>query len=125
MKVRIVFATANAVRRHACKSGQRDPRQLRSTMKSLYVLAEAVCRFDKCADDTGLGRGVAGVRDDIQRCFGPGAVQIPGVHDRTNDVVATVNDYRWNVSNTIDVVEQVVVGLEETVIDEVMTLNPR
>jgi len=30
-----------------------------------------------------------------------------------------------NVSNAIDVLKQVVVSVEETVIDEVVTLNPR
>ena len=43
---------------------------------------------------TGFQRRVAGIADNAQVGFRPGAVQVPGAADRTNDVVAALDDHR-------------------------------
>ena len=52
-------------------------------------------------------------------------MQVPCVHKRTHHVVTSMNNHRRNVSNAIDVFDQVVVSLEETVVHEVVTLDSR
>ena len=43
-----------------------------------------------------------GVENDLESRFRPGAMQIPGIRHRTNNVVPTLHDYARYVSNFID-----------------------
>ena len=53
--------------------------EAKACLGSLVMLAEVICCLDERAGDAGFEGGVAGVGDDLQGCFGPGAVQVPGV----------------------------------------------
>lgn len=86
---------------------------------------KTVRRPHECVGDAGFGGGVAGVGDDLQRCFGPGAVEVPCVHHRTDDVVTSMHDHAGDVSNAIDVFDQVIIRVEETVVHEVVTFDSR
>src|SRR5688572_31377431 len=44
---------------------------------------------------------------------------------RTDDVVTTMDNHAGNLSNAIDMFDQVVVSFKETVVHEVVTLNSR
>lgn len=51
-------------------------------------------------------------------------MKLPGAHDRTNNIVAALNNHGRNVSNLADVINQVIISVEENVVDEVMALDP-
>ena len=52
--------------------------------------------------------------------FGPSLHKLPGCHDRTHAVVTPLNDHSRDITNPLDVIEQLVLVLEEASVDEVM-----
>src|SRR3546814_8083717 len=64
-------------------------------------------------------------RRDRQLRLRPGLVQVPGVLDRADDVVAAMDDDAGDVGDLAHVAQQLVVDLEEAAVDEVMVLDPR
>ena len=67
---------------------------------------------------------MAGIGDDFEVCFWPGPVEFPRAHDGADNVVTALDDHAGNVSNLVDIVDQEVIGIEEDVVDEVVTLDP-
>ena len=55
--------------------------------------------------------------------FGPGAVQFVGAHDRTDDIVAALNDDGRDMADSVDSLEQTVFRGEH-IVAEVMRLDP-
>ena len=86
-------------------------------------LAEAIRRSHKRIGDAGFGCCVSCVSNDFEFRLRPRSMQIPGAHDGTHDVVTTMDDHAGNVSNAIDMFDQVVVSFKETVVHEVVTLD--
>ena len=68
---------------------------------------------------------MTGVENDLKSRFRPGAMQIPGIGHRTNNVVPTLHDHSRYVSNPTDVFNQVIVSLKEAIVHEVMAFDPR
>src|ERR1044072_4519200 len=91
----------------------------------LSALPERVRRANQSIRDPRLRRCVSRVGNYFERRFRPRAMQVPRVQYRANNIVTTVDDHRRNMTNAIDVFDQVVVCLEEAVVDEIMTLDPR
>ncbi len=73
--------------------------------------------------DAGLGHGVARVRHHAQARFGPDADEIECGLYRRHHVVAAMYNYAGNGAEPMRIGDQVVVGGEEAVIDEVVTLD--
>src|SRR5450432_4050345 len=55
----------------------------------------------------------------------PGAMQFPGTSHRTDDVIATLHDYRWNMPDGCDVFDQLIGAGEKATVDEVVALDAR
>src|SRR5499426_4731870 len=68
---------------------------------------------------------MARVRNDYKLRLGPGPVKIPRAHHRADDVVPPLNDHGGNVANPVDIFEQVIVGLEKRIVNEVMRFDAR
>ena len=51
-------------------------------------------------------------------------MKVPRTHDRTNDVVATLDDDGRDVPNLSNVLNQIVVSIEEGIVYEVMAFDP-
>ena len=60
--------------------------------------------------------------DNLELTVCPGFVQLPGVVQRTNDVVATMHDDAWQVRDLVHVTKQLI-RLQKRLIDEVMALD--
>ena len=60
---------------------------------------------------------------EIKLGFGPGVVQIPGGYRGAHNVVTPLNNHRGYVANAIDIFQKLVGGVEETVVNKVVTLN--
>src|SRR5262249_35378421 len=84
---------------------------------------ELVRRGDERRASAGLERDMAGVRDDLEPRLGPGAVQVPGVADRADEIVAAVDDDARYVADARHLLEQVVIGREEGVVLEVVAFD--
>src|ERR1035438_2851175 len=66
---------------------------------------------------------VSAVGSDYEIGFGPRTVERPrGLHG-TNDVVTTLYDHPGDVTDARGVAQQLVIGFEETFVDEVVSLN--
>src|SRR5688572_19808329 len=68
---------------------------------------------------------MARVRNDYKLRLRPGAMEIPRAHHRAYYVVPPLNYHGGNVTNLVDVFEQVILGLEKGVVYEVMRLDAR
>jgi len=68
---------------------------------------------------------MTGVENDLESRFRPGAMQIPGIRHRTDNVVPTLHDHSRYVSHPTDVFNQVIVSLKEAIVHEVMTFDSR
>lgn len=88
-------------------------------------LAKAIGGLDQRADDAGLGNRMPCIGNYLEISFRPGAVQVPGAHDRTNDVVPALNNHGRDVPDLANVIDEVIVAIEENVVDEVVTLDSR
>src|SRR5215470_5134661 len=62
---------------------------------------------------------------DNKLSFRPGAMELPRAHQRADYVVPPLNDHGRNVANLVNVFEQVIVGLEERIVYEVMRFDAR
>src|SRR6185436_4984281 len=85
--------------------------------------SKPVSRVHKSTNYAGLSSRMAGIRNDTQVSFRPRSVKFPRTHDRTHNVVTALNDDARYVPNLFDVINQVVVGFEEDIIYEVVTLD--
>src|SRR5438046_5672578 len=65
------------------------------------------------------------VRREVQFGFRPGTMQVPRARHRTDDIVAPLNDHTGDVANLADVLDQIILSREETVVHEVVTLDAR
>ena len=92
---------------------------------SLVTAPEPIRGRDQRADVSGLGYGMSGVGRDMQLGLWPDAVQFPRAHHRTHHVVPTLNDHPRKVANGADIFDQVIVGLKETIVHEVMAFDAR
>src|SRR5256714_3765262 len=86
---------------------------------------KSVRGLDERGDDARLGGGVAGVWDDSQVRFGPGAVQVPRASHGADNVVAPLHYDAGDVPNFFHVLDEIVVCREEGVVHEVVTLDAR
>src|ERR1051325_1702141 len=66
---------------------------------------------------------MAGIRNNFQLRLRPGAMELPGAHDRANNVVTTLHDDTRNSADTADVFDQIIVGWEEGVVHEVVAFD--
>jgi len=73
--------------------------------------------------DAGLGHGVTGIGDDAQGRFRPSAGEIVGDLDRRHHVVTAMHDHAGDVPQPMRVGNQLIVGMEEAAIDEVVALD--
>src|ERR1700752_1951133 len=88
-----------------------------------YYSAKAIRSLGKRVSCACFGCSVARVGDDLKCGLGPFAVQIPGVHNGTNYVIPSMHDNCRDVSNHIDMFQQIVISFEERVVLKVMTLD--
>lgn len=65
------------------------------------------------------------VRDHMELAAGPRAVQRIGAFGWADDVIATLNDDRWEMLDARDVREEIPVFLEEATVDEVVAFDAR
>src|SRR3546814_8636262 len=86
---------------------------------------ETVRRAYQRVDVLRFERGMPRRRRDRQLRLRPGLVQVPGVLDRADNVVAAMDDDAGDVGDLARVAQQLVVDLEEAAIDEVVVLDPR
>src|SRR6266545_2990181 len=77
------------------------------------------------ASDGGIERAVTCVRHDHELRLGPGAVEVPGIADRADHVVAAVHDRARDVPNPGDVAQELVVAVQEAAVGEVVALDAR
>src|SRR3546814_16253864 len=64
-------------------------------------------------------------RRDRQLRLRPGLVQVPGVLDRADDVVAAMDDDAGDVGDLAHVAKQLVVDLEDAAVAAVMVVDQR
>jgi hypothetical protein len=76
-------------------------------------LSKTIGSSDERIDVARLEGRMTGVGNDLESRFRPGAMQIPGIRHRTNNVVPTLDDHSRQVSNPIDVLQQVIVSIKE------------
>ena len=79
----------------------------------------------QCIDVLVLERRMPGGRADHQLRLRPGLVQVPRIGDRADHVVAPVHDHAGDVGDAVGIAQQLVVGIEEPLVDEVMVLDAR
>src|ERR1044072_9721194 len=68
---------------------------------------------------------MAGIGDDLQVRFRPGAMKVPGANHRTDDVVTALHDHAGDRAKRADVFYQIILRTEESVVHEVVAFNPR
>src|SRR5215510_14747546 len=85
--------------------------------------SEAIRRINKRAGNAWICDRMARVRDDDKLRLRPGAMELPRAHHRADYVVPPLNDHGGNVAYLVDTFEQVIVGLEECVVREIMHFN--
>src|ERR1035438_9398696 len=68
---------------------------------------------------------VAAVGSDDQIGFGPRSMERPRALHGADHVVTALHDHPGNVADTRGVAEQLVIGFQETPIDEIVDLNAR
>src|SRR5215471_20631205 len=61
----------------------------------------------------------------MQLCLGPCPVEVPGTIHGADHIITTLNNYTGNVTNLRDVLNQIILGGEETVVHEIVTFDPR
>src|ERR1043166_5483397 len=66
---------------------------------------------------------MACVRSDMQLRFRPRPVQVPGALDGTDNIVAALDNHTRYVANLIDVLKEIILCLEETIMHEIMAFN--
>src|SRR5438132_6083371 len=66
---------------------------------------------------------MSGIRDDAQLGFRPGPVQVPGARHRANNIVAALNDYAGNLPDLLDILDQIILCWEETIVHEVVAFD--
>src|SRR5262249_376747 len=88
------------------------------------ILAEAIGRLDQLMEISGLGGRVAGIGHDPQVRFRKGTVERPGAGHRADDIVTPLDNHGRYVADTCDVRKELIVTLEESVVDKVVTLDP-
>ena len=52
-------------------------------------------------------------------------MQIPGARDRTDNIIAALNNDAGNMPDAADIFNQIIVGREERVVHEVVTFDAR
>src|SRR5688572_27553942 len=65
------------------------------------------------------------IRDNAQVGFRPGTMQVPGAGHWANNVVAALDDHTANLPNLIDILDQIILIWEETIVHEVMAFDAR
>src|SRR5256885_14346849 len=68
---------------------------------------------------------MSGIRDDAQLGFRPCAVQVPGAGHRAYNIIAALNDYAGNLVDLLDILDQIILGREETIVHEVVAFDAR
>src|SRR6266850_7594170 len=63
------------------------------------------------------------IRDDAELRFRPGTVQVPGARHRAHNIVAALDDYAGNLPDLLDILRQIIVSWEETIVHEVVAFN--
>src|SRR5271165_3607310 len=101
------------------------PTAKRARNLSASAAAVAISCKHELVSIAGLERRVSGVGDDAQLRFGPGAVQIPGGGCGAHDIVAALNDGRWDMPDARHIVDQLALAAQEAAIHEVMALDTR
>src|SRR5450432_4601000 len=71
-----------------------------------------------------IGR-MAGIRHNAKISLWESARQFPGALQRTHDIVAALDDYRRNVAQARDVIQQLVLVRKKATVHEVVTLDTR
>ena len=73
--------------------------------------------------DTRFAACVAGIAHEPKFGFRPGFVNIPCGAYRCADVVATLNEHRGNVFDYVQVPDDLVIGIKESAIDEIVAFD--
>ena len=68
---------------------------------------------------------MATIWGDDEVGFGPSTVERPGAFHGTDDVVTALHDYPGDASDPRGIGQQLVVGFEKTLVEEVVGLNAR
>src|SRR5712671_3238342 len=68
---------------------------------------------------------MSGIRDDAELRFRPGTVQVPGTRHRAHNIVAALHDDAGNLPDLLDILRQIIVSWEETIVHEVVAFNAR
>ena len=69
-----------------------------------------------------LGR-VTSIDHKLKLSLGPDLVQIPGRGSRADNVITTLDNGGRNMTDLVHVLQDVSIGLEETLVEEVMAFN--
>lgn len=97
----------------------------RPTTSDCELRRELVRRPHQRVDVLRLERGVAGGGGNDQFALRPRLVQVPGVLDRADHVIAAVDDHAGDVGDAVGVAQQLVFDFEEAAVDEVVVLDAR
>src|SRR5688572_20622051 len=84
-----------------------------------------MCGRDELVRDAGLECGVSRIGDQAESGLWPGAVQVPCGAHRTDNVVAALDDDRGDVAGAPHAAQQLILPLDEPLVHEIMTLDPR
>ena len=85
--------------------------------------SEAIRGGHQFGGDSGLEGRMAGLGHHPKIGLRPGPGQVVSGPHRADDIVAALDDHRWDVSNRTDVGDQLVVAIEKPAIDEVVTFD--
>ena len=89
------------------------------------LAGEFVRRRDQGATVRRVESAVATVGGDDEVGFGPRTVKRPRAFHGADDVVTALHDYPGDAADARGIAQQLVVGFEETFVDEVVRLNAR
>jgi hypothetical protein len=86
---------------------------------------EFVRRRDQGAAVRWVESAVAAIGSDNEVGFGPRTVERPGAFQRADDVVTALHDHPGDMAYACGVPQQLVVGFEKSLVDEVMGFYAR
>src|SRR5262249_74863 len=93
--------------------------------ESSRLNSKAIRRVNNRAGDARLAASMSRGANHYKLRRWPGAMERPRAHHWADYVVPSLNDHNRNVANLVNIFQQIIVGLEKCIIDEVMRFDAR
>jgi hypothetical protein len=108
-----------------CPLGQRTLRgHYPTNMSAIQQLRKPIACLNQGRRNPWLRHRMSRISYYDQLGFGPSSMQIPGGFHWANDIVSALYDHRWNVTNSIDIPQELIIHLKKSAIDKVVAFNP-